>query len=192
VHTRDDELPEGKVMVWSPAVDSPEDLDDEVTDVVVLAGPEGKPMYRPLVLEDKDTSSSSATSEAEERARARAYKADHLEFWQEVVGSRPKKNDVLRDMIIVVINEAGTNEYRIASKILRLDEVKTPDYQGKDSTSWKQTWMAGYEKNPTTAMLALVAGFAENNSGIHYEPDWANAIREEWGYDGLTSNSEIN
>jgi len=191
VRDDDEPVPDGKRIVWVSPVDSPDELDDEVTEVQVLYSPEGNPMYRPVVLEDVEVATNGRSSEAEERAQNRAYKADHLEFWQGTLGSRPKKADVVRDVIHVLIAQAGTNQFRIASKMLRLEEVKVSGYDDKLTTDWQETWLSGYEKNQTTGLLALVAAFAENASGIHYEPEWANQVRENWDYDGLTSNSEI-
>jgi len=177
---RDIPVPEGCEIVWANGVKDISELDDSVTDVIILPGPDGDPLFRPVLTAPV---TKHGDSDLERRKETRVYKAEKLEFWQEVLGGRPRKDDILASTADILVALAGSNQHRIASKILKADPIKVKDDLGKISTSWTETFTQALAANRSKALLALAAAFAENSSGPNWEPEWASDLRAAWSND---------
>jgi ParB/RepB/Spo0J family partition protein len=170
---KDVDVPSGKTLGWSDAIDDVSKLPKKTKKVIVTQGPDGAPRYRPVVFKESTESFADAAKEETKKHTQlnREWKVEQLENWQAVLGKGPRKADAVQNVIDFVFDRDVLYEpqpvWRLACQIL--DIVPEKDSE----TTVEDAWWEAYEKSPTKPIVAFLASkMLSQSTHEHTPPRW--------------------
>lgn len=182
---KDVEAPEGKRLKWTQLKDSIDDLPKKTRKVIVSAGGDGKPRFRPVEFEDAETEPRPGSDAQVKQTQAanRQFKIDQMNFWQEILSGRVAKKDVHQSLVDALARNArfGERVYKHACTMLGVEKDDVPIDKYSQTPDWRTGWETQLAASESKALLALVASNFLNNDSSTYRAPGSEEFQNFWG-----------